>query len=103
MPGSPEINTIWPSPSLAHSQRRSSSSISASRPISGVSDADRNASKRLATVLGRSTCQTGTGVCSPLTGYSEIAIVEQVAQQPSCGFGDDHAILGGHRLQAGGE
>ena len=37
MPGSPEINTTCPSPAFACSQRRISSSISSSRPTSGVS------------------------------------------------------------------
>src|SRR6266481_6915751 len=67
MPGSPEINTIWPSPSLARAQRRSSSSISASRPTRGVRDAERSASNRLSTAAGLSTCQTATGSSNPLT------------------------------------
>ena len=63
----PEISTIWPSPALARAQRRNSRSISSSRPISGVSADPRNASNRLATTLGRSTCQAGTGAAMPLT------------------------------------
>src|SRR6266436_945069 len=41
MPGSPEMSTICPSRSLARSQRRSNSSISASRPTKGVTGADQ--------------------------------------------------------------
>ena len=67
MPGSPEISTTWPSPALARAQRRSSRSISSSRPTSRVSADPRNASNRLATALGRSTCQAGTGAAMPLT------------------------------------
>ena len=67
MPGSPEISTTWPSPALARAQRRNSRSISSSRPTSGVSADPRNASNRLATTLGRSTCQAGTGAAMPLT------------------------------------
>ena len=67
MPASPEISTTWPSPALARAQRRSSRSISSSRPTSGVSAAPCKASKRLATALGRSTCQAGTGAAMPFT------------------------------------
>ena len=62
MPGSPEISTTWPSPVLARAHRRINRPISSSRPINGVNADPRNASKRLATALGRNTCQTGTGV-----------------------------------------
>jgi hypothetical protein len=43
MPGSPEISTSWPFPALVRAQRRSSRSISSSRPISRVSADPRNA------------------------------------------------------------
>jgi hypothetical protein len=48
-------------PDLARAQRRNSSSISSSRPISGLSAAPRNASNRLATTLSPSTCQLRIG------------------------------------------
>jgi len=67
MPGSPEIRTIWPSPALARAQRRNNRSTSSSRPISRLKAAPRNASKRLATLLGPSTCQAGTGAAIPFT------------------------------------
>ena len=67
MPVSPETSTTWPSPALARAQRRNSRSISSSRPINGLSADPRNASNRLATTLGRSTCQAGTGAAMPLT------------------------------------
>ena len=52
---------------LARSQRRNSRSISSSRPTSGVNADPRNASKRLATASGRSTCHAGTGASMPFT------------------------------------
>ena len=58
---SPETSTTWPSPALARAQRRSSSSISSSRPTSRVSAEPRKASKRLSTTLSPSTCQTCMG------------------------------------------
>jgi hypothetical protein len=67
MPGSPESSTTWPSPALARAQRRNSRSVSSSRPISRVSADPRNASNRLATLLGRSTCEAGTGLAMPFT------------------------------------
>ena len=66
-PGSPETSTTWPSPALARAQRRNSRSISSSRPTSGVSADPRNASNRLSTALGRSTCHAGTGSAMPFS------------------------------------
>src|SRR6202040_3515983 len=112
-PASPETSTTWPSPALTRAQRRSSSSISSSRPISGLSADPCNASNRLATALGRSTCQTGTGP-PPLPSRhgsadafhldgAEIAVVEEIADQPARARGDDdHARLG-QGLQSGCE
>ncbi|MGA7863977.1 MAG: hypothetical protein WCA23_08275, partial [Stellaceae bacterium] len=64
------MRTTWPSPALARSQRRSRSSISSSRPISRLSAEPRNASNRLSTVLGHSTCQAGTGAVMPFTSMA---------------------------------
>ena len=63
-PASPETSMIWPSPALARAHRRSSRSISSSRPTSGVNFDPRNASKRLATTLSPSTCQRRIGSVS---------------------------------------
>ena len=103
-PGSPETSTTWPSPALARAQRRNSRSISSSRPTSGVSADPRNASNRLATTLGRSTCQAGTGPAMPfeLDG-AEIAVLEEIADQPARARGDDDRVRLGQGLQPGGE
>ena len=64
MPGSPEISTTRPSPLFACSQRRSSSSISSSRPTSGVAP-ERNASKRLSIPLSPMTRHADCGSAKP--------------------------------------
>ena len=61
-PGRPGRRPPWRAPTGA-----SSSSISSSRPTSGVSADPRNASNRLTTALGRSTCHAGTGPAMPFT------------------------------------
>ena len=104
MPGSPEISTTWPSPALARAQRRNSRSISSSRPTSGVSADPRNASNRLSTTLGRSTCQAGTGCGDALhLDGAEIAVLEEIADQPTRACGDDDRVRLGQGLQPGGE
>src|SRR5215469_6155114 len=65
IPGSPESNTTWPSPFLARSHRRNRNSSSSPRPTSGVGEDARNASNRLATLLGRTTCQADTVPAKP--------------------------------------
>ena len=60
MPGSPESSTTWPSAFFARSHRRSSNWSSSLSPPSGAGDEARNASNRLTTALGLSTCQADT-------------------------------------------
>jgi hypothetical protein len=69
MPGSPEINTTQLSPAFACSQRRISSSISSSRPTSGVV-AVRIASKRPSTELARSAAQDRAGPVMPFRSFA---------------------------------
>ena len=68
MPGSPESSTTWPSPSLARSQRSSSSASSCSRPTSGVRP---GRVQRLEAALGRALAerraQARTGSAKPLS------------------------------------
>ena len=103
MPGSPEISTTRPSPLFACSQRRSSSSISSSRPTSGVSP-ERNASKRLNIPLSPMTRHAGCGSAKPASACGpEIGEIEQPADLPARRFGDDERVRHGERLQPGGE
>ena len=104
MPGSPEMSTTRPSPALARAHRRNSSSISSSRPTSGVNADPRNASNRLSTTLGRNTCQARTGAADALhLDRTEIAILEQIADQPAGARGDDYRVRLRQGLQPGGE
>ena len=73
MPASPASSTTRPSPSLICCQRRSRSSISSSRPISGARLASRNASKRLAMLRSRRIFQAPTGSAKPLSAAGAIA------------------------------
>ncbi len=104
MPGSPEISTTWPSPALARAQRRNSRSISSSRPTSGLNADPRKASNRLSTTLGRSTCKPAPASAIPfhLDG-AEIAVLEEIADQPARARGDDDRVRLGQGLQTGGE
>jgi hypothetical protein len=70
MPDSPETSMTWASPALARAQRRSSKSISSSRPTSGLNADPREASNRLATALGRKIRKAGTGAAMPLSSIS---------------------------------
>ena len=70
MPGSPESSTTWPSPVFALDQRRSSSSISSSRPTRAVRPVACSASKRLSTELARSAAQARTGPAMPLRSFA---------------------------------
>ena len=64
----------------------------------------RNASKRLSTALGRSTCQAGTGSVEALDlDGAEIAVLEEIADQPARALGDDDRVRLGQGLQPGGE
>ena len=97
-------STIWPSPALARAQRRNSSSISSSRPTSGLSADPRNASNRLATILSLSTCQTAHRLgCRWFVDRAEIAAVEQVADQTSGGRLDRHRVRLRRYLQPRGQ
>jgi hypothetical protein len=101
MPGSPEISTIWPSPSW-RTQRRKSSSISSSRPTSRVS-------------ADPATPQSGSRRCrtqylpdrhrrsDPQLDGAEIAVLEEIADQPARARGDDDSIRLGQGLQTGGD
>ena len=103
MPGSPEISTTRPSPALARSQRRNSRSISSSRPTSGVS-ADR-ATPRTGSDDARTQhlpSRHRLGDALDLDG-AEIAVVEQIADQPPRARGDHDSVRLGQRLQPGGE
>ena len=103
-PGSPETSTTWPSPALARAQRRSSRSISSSRPTSGVSADPRNASNRLSTALGTQYLpgRHRPGDALDLDG-AEIAVLEEIADQPARARGDDDRARLGQGLQPGGE
>jgi len=104
MPGSPETSTICPSPAFARCHRRTNRSISSPRPTSGVSAVTRNASNRLSTALGCNTCQAGTASVSPLTiDGAEIAVLEEIADQPARARGDHDRVRPGQRLKTGGE
>ena len=102
MPGSPESSTTWPSPLLACCQRRSSSSISSSRPTSGVRAVEHaSASKRLSTALSPSTCHARTGSAKPLASIApRSSVLEQVAEEPARTRRDHHRVRLGNRLQA---
>ncbi len=104
MPGSPEMRTTWPSPALARSQRRNSRSISSSRPTSGLSADPR---KRLEPALHRAGTQHlpsrhRRGDALHLDG-AEIAVLEEIADQPARACGDDDRVRLGQGLQTGGE
>ena len=57
IPGSPDNNTVCPSPLFAFDQRRSSRSSSSSRPTRSVTPVAWRASKRLSTDAGRKAVQ----------------------------------------------
>ena len=103
-PGSPEIRTTCPSPALARAQRRNSRSISSSRPTSRVSADPRNASNRL--VDGARTqhlpSRNRRGDALHFDG-AEIAVLEEIADQPARAGGDDDRVRLGQGLQPGGE
>jgi hypothetical protein len=69
IPGSPESNTIWPSPVFAVDQRRSSNSSSSCRPTSAVRPVACSASKRPSAELVRSADQARTGPAMPLRSF----------------------------------
>src|SRR5215471_11553613 len=104
MPGSPEISTTWPSPALARAQRRSRRSISSSRPTSGVSADPCNASNRPG---DSARAQYLPRRCRPGDAFNleraEIAVLKQIANEPSRTRGDDDCVRFGQGLQPGGE
>ena len=95
MPGSPEISTTRPSPLFACCQRRSSSSISSSRPTSGVSP-ERNASNRLsiAALANDPPRRLRLGKAGKRL-RPEIGEFEQPADLPARRFGDDQRVRRG--------
>ena len=104
MPGSPEISTTWPSPALARAQRRNSRSISSSRP---TSRAQRRSAQRLEPARDGARTQHLPGRHRPgdalhLDG-AEIAVLEEIADQPARARGDDDRVRLGQGLQPGGE
>ena len=103
MPGSPDTNTTQPSPFLVSAQRRSSSSISSSRPTSGVV-VPCSASNRPSAAPSRSACQARDVLGEALERESaEIAVFEQAARQPMRTRSDHYRAGLGDRLQAGRE
>ena len=89
---------------MARAQRRNSSSISSSRPTKGVSADPRNASNRLATTLGRSTCQDRHRPSEALDlDSAQIAVLEEIADQPARARGDNDHVRLGQSLQTGGQ
>jgi hypothetical protein len=66
IPASPHASTTWPSPVFALDQRRSSNSVSSSRPMKAVSPVARSASKRLSTDLAHRAAHARTGPAMPL-------------------------------------
>ena len=102
MPGSPDMSTTCPSPLLACSQRRSSNSISSSRPTSGVSPALRcAASKRPSAAASREHPPRVHRLDDPLQRVlAEIEVVEGAVQQPVRAGADDHLVGTGQPLQS---
>ncbi len=98
IPGSPEISTTWPSRALARAQRRSSRSISSSRPTSRVKADPRKASNRLATTLGRSTCHTGTGAAMPFTSTAPRSRYSKRSPTSRCGPAAMTTVSGSARV-----
>ena len=103
MPGSPEMSTTQPSPSLASSHRRSNSSISSSRPTSGVVVA-RSASKRPSAAPSPSACHAAHVLSETFErNDAEIAIFEQSAGQATRALRDHHRARRGDGLEPGGQ
>ena len=82
MPGSPESRITCPAPDFACIQRSTISSISSSRPTSGVrAEAECSASNRLSIVLSPRTRHARTGSTKPFSStipsssYSKIPLV----------------------------
>ena len=99
-PGSAEISTTRPLPAFACAQRRSSSSISSSRPTSGVAP-DRSASKWLSSIPSPNTCHAGTGDRQTFEfDRAEVLALEQAADLPPGGRVDHHLIRSCEALQA---
>ena len=104
IPASPESSTTWPSPVLALAQRRNSSSSSSSRPTSAVRPPACIASKRLSTELARSTANALHRPGNPLElPWPEVPQLEEIAEQPARGLGNDDRVRLGDALQAGRE
>ncbi len=98
-PVRPTAGRPGPRRALACSHRRNSSSISSSRPTSGVA-CERSASNRLATPLSPSTCQAWVGAGETLQVLrAEVAQLEQIADLPTGRGGDDDRVGLGQRLQ----
>ena len=102
-PGSAEISTTRPLPAFACAQRRSSRSISSSRPTSGVAP-ERSASNWLdRAVLGQHLPGRHRRRQTFEFDRAEVLALEQAADLPPCGRVDHHLIRPGEALQACGE
>ena len=99
-PGSAEISTTRPLPAFACAQRRSSSSISSSRPTSGVAP-ERSASNWPSVPVLRHhlPCRHRRRQTFEFD-RAEVPALEQAADLPAGGRVDHHLIRPGEALQA---